>query len=234
MVILVCLAVVAVAAFALGGRESRAPSPAAAPAPRSIPVRAPSIPPRDPITQWRTDRDFSGAEYLTVGGGCFWCVEAVFDLVPGVIDAVSGYAGGTFPDPTYQAVLTGLTGHAEVVQIAFDPAVTSVEALLDVFWRAHDPTTPNRQGYDVGPMYRSIILYRDTAQERIARASLAAAERSQLYRDRIVTEVVPLEVFYPAEGYHQDYFAKNPLQAYCQLVIAPKLEELEAKGVIGL
>ena len=205
---------------AQGGRDSAA-------------ARSEQIPARDPRTQWRTDRDFTGAAYLTLGGGCFWCVEAVFDLVPGVIDVVSGYAGGHVANPRYEQVVGARTGHAEVVQIAFDPRETNIDALLDVFWRAHDPTTLNRQGADVGPMYRSIILYADETQRAAAEGSRDAAQAAGLYANRFVTEIVPLEVFYPAEGYHQDYFAKNPNEAYCRIVIAPKVDALLSDGVIG-
>lgn len=170
-------------------------------------------------------------ERLTLGGGCFWCLEAVLERVPGVHEVVSGYAGGHVPNPTYEQVCTKTTGHAEVVQILFDPVRTSVDTLLEVFWQAHDPTTPNRQGADVGPQYRSIILYADEEQKRLAEASMARANQ-QLYQGRIVTQLVPLETFYPAEDYHQDYFRKNPNQPYCQVVIRPKLQKLESKGTV--
>ena len=192
-----------------------------------------SIPPRDPETMWRTDRDFEGAAYLTLGGGCFWCVETVYDNVPGVIDAVSGYAGGSVPDPTYEQVVSGQTGHAEVVRIAYDPTVTDLEALLDVFWRAHNPTTPNRQGNDVGTQYRSIVLYESEAEKPVVVRSMQKINTLGLYGRPAVTEVEPLATFYPAEEYHQDYFAKNPAAGYCQYVIAPKLDTLFSQGVIG-
>lgn len=158
------------------------------------------------------------------GGGCFWCVEAVFERVPGVVDVVSGYAGGHVPHPTYEQIGTGRTGHAEVVRIEFDPKVTTYETLLAVFWRAHDPTTPNRQGADVGPQYRSIILTVDDAQRAAAEKSRAAAQAA--FAAPIVTEIVALDRFYEAEDYHQDYFARNPTAGYCVYVIAPKLRKL--------
>lgn len=166
-------------------------------------------------------------QFATLGGGCFWCVEATLELLPGVKSVVSGYAGGSKQNPTYEEVCTKTTGHAEVVQVEFDPAVISYEKLLETFWEVHDPTTPNRQGNDVGPQYRSIILYHDEAQRLAAEKSKAEAQKS-LARP-IVTEVVPLKKFYPAEGYHQDYFRKNPSQAYCQVVIRPKVNKLEKK-----
>ena len=164
----------------------------------------------------------------TLGGGCFWCVEAVYLRVGGVSKVVSGYAGGSAPDPTYEAICRGRTGHAEVVQVTFDAGAVSYAQLLDLFWRAHDPTTRNRQGHDVGPQYRSIILTHDHAQQCSAEASRDAAQAR--FRRPIVTEIVPLERFYPAEEYHQDYLARNPRAPYCRAVIAPKLSKLAAAG----
>lgn len=161
----------------------------------------------------------------TLGGGCFWCVEAVFQVLQGVEKVVSGYAGGEEKDPTYKQVSTGTTGHAEVVQITYDPAVISFEELLDVFWRTHDPTTLNRQGADVGPQYRSIILYHDEEQKAIAEKSRQEADMADLWPNPIVTEIAPLERFYPAEGYHQDFYRQNPSQPYCQMVINPKMQK---------
>jgi peptide-methionine (S)-S-oxide reductase len=161
----------------------------------------------------------------TLGGGCFWCLEAVFERVDGVASVVSGYAGGTTENPTYQEVCTGKTGHAEVVQIHFDPAKVSYEALLDLFWRAHDPTTLNRQGADVGTQYRSIILYHNEAQRAAAEQSRTTAQSR--FAAPIVTEIVPLRRFYPAENYHQDFYRNNRTHGYCRAVIAPKLEKLE-------
>jgi peptide-methionine (S)-S-oxide reductase len=174
-----------------------------------------------------TNTETNKIERATLGGGCFWCVEATLELLPGVKNVVSGYAGGHKENPTYEEVLTKTTGHAEVVQVEFDPAVVSYEKLLEAFWEVHDPTTLNRQGNDVGPQYRSIILYHNDAQKLAAEKS-KAAEQKKLSRP-IVTEIVPLKKFYEAEGYHQDYFRKNPNQAYCQVVIRPKVNKLEQK-----
>jgi len=165
-------------------------------------------------------------EIAVFGGGCFWCTEAVFDELRGVFSVMPGYAGGTVPDPTYDQVSSGETGHAEVVRLKFDPKVISYDDLLTVFFATHDPTTPNRQGNDVGPQYRSIILYTTETQKRDAEAFL-----SELNKDGApaVTEVAPLEQFYPAEEYHRDYYKNNSSQTYCQLVISPKLEKLKKR-----
>lgn len=170
------------------------------------------------------------AETAVFGGGCFWCVEAVFQWVDGVLKVESGYAGGHVPNPTYQQVLQKDTGHAEVVQITYDPKIVSYEQLLNVFWQAHDPTTLNRQGADVGPQYRSIILAKDEAQKAVAERSKANV--ADLFDDPIVTEIDVLETFYAAELYHQDYFRNNPNAGYCRFVIAPKLEKLKKADVI--
>lgn len=163
-------------------------------------------------------------EQITLAGGCFWCTESVFIRIPGVLKSVSGYANGTKAHPTYQDVCTGTTGHAEVVQITFDPAIISLPALLDLFFQAHDPTTLNRQGGDTGTQYRSGIYTSSETQKSVADAAVA---RAQTKWDRpIVTEVVALTAFWPAEDYHQDYFNKNPNQAYCRAVIPPKLKKL--------
>ena len=162
-------------------------------------------------------------EIATLAGGCFWCLEAVFDQLQGVEDVVSGYAGGHVPNPTYKHVCTGETGHAEVVQITFDPAVISYRDLLTVFFTIHDPTTLNRQGADVGTQYRSAIFTHSDEQERIAEAVIGEVAESGIWDEPIVTEVVPFEAFYPAEEYHQEYFANNPNQPYCRMVIAPKV-----------
>ena len=160
----------------------------------------------------------------TIGGGCFWCVEAVYKHLEGVRRVVSGYAGGQTPNPTYKEVCSGSTGHAEVTQIEFDPDVLDYRGLLDIFWKAHDPTTPNRQGADSGTQYRSIILYHDEEQHTIAIESRDAAQKA--IRRPIVTEIVPLQTFYPAEDYHQDYYDSNPTAAYCSFVIRPKLKKM--------
>jgi len=170
-------------------------------------------------------------EIADLGGGCFWCMEAVFERLPGVISVTSGFAGGTTADPTYRQVCTETTGHAEVTEIEFDPAKISYARLLEVFWQAHDPTTLNRQGADEGTSYRSIILYRGEQQKLIAEKSKEEAQKN--FRDPIVTEIVPLKKFYKAEEYHQHYYDQNSSQGYCQVVIAPKLHKLESKKVIA-
>lgn len=162
-------------------------------------------------------------ELATFGGGCFWCLEAVYEQLKGVERVVSGYAGGHVPNPTYEQVCSGATGHAEVVQITFDPAAIAYADLLDVFFTIHDPTTLNRQGADVGTQYRSVIFTHSAAQQAAATQAIQALSAAGLWRDPIVTEVVPLAVFYPAEDYHQQYFRRNPAQGYCQFVIAPKV-----------
>lgn len=166
---------------------------------------------------------------IVLGGGCFWCIEAVFDRVKGVESAVSGYAGGSLEDPSYEQVCSGKTGHAEVTEITFDPAVIKLEDLLHIFFTVHDPTTLNRQGNDVGTQYRSIILYSDTEQKDVAEKVIKEIENEKIYDGPIVTELLPLEKFYPAEQYHQRYFEKNPDAAYCQIVIAPKVSKFRAK-----
>lgn len=163
------------------------------------------------------------SEYLVLGGGCFWCTEAAYELVPGVKSVVSGYAGGHVANPSYEQVCSHDTGHAEVVRVEYDPAVASLDSLLAFFWTIHDPTSLNRQGADEGPQYRSIILYADAAQKAAAEKSKAAAQAR--FSEPIVTEIVPLKAFYPAEEYHQDYFRKNPNQGYCRLVIKPKIDK---------
>jgi peptide-methionine (S)-S-oxide reductase len=162
-------------------------------------------------------------EIATLGGGCFWCLEAVYKELKGVERVVSGYAGGEVANPTYEQVCGGRTGHAEVVQITYEPSVVSFRDLLDVFFTIHDPTTRDRQGADVGPQYRSVILYHDAAQKAEAEQAIADLEKKRLWRAPIVTELAPLETFYPAEAYHQDYFENNLRQRYCQIIIAPKV-----------
>jgi peptide-methionine (S)-S-oxide reductase len=168
----------------------------------------------------------SGNASIVLGGGCFWCVEALYETLEGVTSVESGYAGGHDPDPTYEEVCSGSTGHAEVVKVAFDPARIRLESILDFFWEAHDPTTLNRQGADVGTQYRSIILTTSEAQRAAAEASKAAAQKR--FAKPIVTEIKSLETFHKAEKYHQDYFKNNPNAPYCQYVIAPKLKKLES------
>jgi peptide-methionine (S)-S-oxide reductase len=158
-----------------------------------------------------------------IGGGCFWCLEAVYEDVPGVLDVTSGYAGGAVQDPSYQQVITGRTGHAEVVRITYDPEQIDFDKLLEIFWVIHDPTTADRQGNDVGNQYRSIILFQGEEQERAARASIAREEAAGTYRGAFTTQVAPLQRFWPAEDYHQDYFRNNPDKPYCAFVVAPKV-----------
>ena len=164
-------------------------------------------------------------EVATLGGGCFWCLEALYQQMIGVQKVVSGYAGGHIDNPTYRQICTGRTGHAEVTQITFDPDVISYEEMLDIFWRIHDPTTLNRQGADVGPQYRSIILFHNEEQREIAERSKAETDASNLYRNPIVTQIAPLSKFYKAEAYHQNYYRSNPNQGYCRFVIDPKVRK---------
>jgi peptide-methionine (S)-S-oxide reductase len=168
-------------------------------------------------------------EIATLGGGCFWCLEAVYDDLIGVESVVSGYSGGHVPNPTYEQVCGKRTGHAEVVQVTFDPAVISFREVLEVFFTIHDPTTPNRQGNDVGPQYRSAIFYHDAAQKETAEAIIAEFNAAKLWPDPIVTEVTPFDVFYRAEAYHQNYFQNNPYQPYCMFVVAPKVTKFRKK-----
>ncbi|CDM64602.1 peptide-methionine (S)-S-oxide reductase MsrA [Pyrinomonas methylaliphatogenes] len=168
-------------------------------------------------------------ELATLAGGCFWCLEAVFSEVRGVERVISGYTGGHVPNPTYQQVCTGMTGHAEAVQITFDPQQISYKELLEIFFAIHDPTTLNRQGADIGTQYRSAIFYHSPEQREIAEEMIAALERAQVWDRPIVTEIAPAAAFYPAEDYHQGYFRKNPDQPYCQVVVAPKVAKLRAK-----
>lgn len=170
-----------------------------------------------------TSHGNSSREIATLGGGCFWCLEAVYDELQGVTDVVSGYAGGQTPRPTYQQVCSGRTGHAEVVQVAFDPAVIGFREILQVFFTIHDPTTLNRQGADVGTQYRSAIFYHTPEQKAIAEQVIREITEAGIWGQPIVTEVAPLAAFYPAEDYHQEYFRRNPYQGYCQVVIAPKV-----------
>lgn len=164
-------------------------------------------------------------EQATFGSGCFWCTEAVFKELKGVHSAVSGYSGGHVDNPTYDEVCTGTTGHAEVVQVSYDPDEISYDELLEVFWRTHDPTTLNRQGGDVGTQYRSVVFYHDEGQKKLAEKYKKQLDESKAFARPIVTQIAPLEKFYPAEGYHQDYYELNPRQRYCQLVIQPKMEK---------
>jgi len=168
----------------------------------------------------------SRTEIATFGGGCFWCVEAIFERVAGVLSAMSGYQNGDTVSPTYAEVCTGRSGHAEVVRLEFDPAQVTYDELLDIFWQAHDPTTLNCQGPDAGTQYRSAILYHSDEQKREAEASKKALDDSGTFQDPVVTEIAEAGVFYPAEDYHQDYFRANGGAPYCQFVIRPKLKKL--------
>ncbi|HET8631675.1 MAG TPA: peptide-methionine (S)-S-oxide reductase MsrA [Thermomicrobiales bacterium] len=162
-------------------------------------------------------------EVATFGGGCFWCLEPIFADLKGVERVEPGYAGGAVANPSYQQVCTGTTGHAEVAQITYDPRTISYQDLLDVFFAIHDPTTVDRQGHDVGPQYRSLILYHDPEQRAAAEGTIARLNAERIWDAPIVTQIEPYTVFYPAEEYHRDYFARNPQQPYCQIVIAPKV-----------
>jgi peptide-methionine (S)-S-oxide reductase len=173
-------------------------------------------------------------ELATLGGGCFWCLEAVFQDLKGVERVVSGYAGGSVPNPSYEDVCTGRTGHAEVVQVTFDPAVLSYRDLLQIFFGIHDPTTLNRQGPDVGTQYRSAIFHHGPEQERVAREVIADLERRGIWDSPIVTEVTAAPPFYPAEQYHQEYFRRNPGQGYCRVVIAPKVAKFRKEHLARL
>ncbi len=168
-------------------------------------------------------------ETTTLGGGCFWCLEAVYDQLRGVTDVVSGYTGGRTPNPSYEAICTGRTGHAEVVQVRFDTEVIGFEDILHVFFTIHDPTTLNRQGNDVGTQYRSAIYYHSPEQKQTAEAVIAQMTAEQVWPRPIVTEVTPLDRFYPAEDYHQEYFVKHPNAGYCQVVVAPKVAKFRQK-----
>jgi peptide-methionine (S)-S-oxide reductase len=164
-----------------------------------------------------------GSEVATLAGGCFWCLEAVFDDLKGVTDVVSGYAGGTVRNPSYEAVCTGRTGHAEVIQIKFDPSAVSFHDILNVFFTIHDPTTLNRQGNDVGTQYRSAIYYHSAEQKAVAEQTIAEFNAAHVWNAPIVTEVKPIDTFYAAEEYHQEYYKNHPDQGYCRIVIAPKV-----------
>lgn len=173
-------------------------------------------------------------ETAVLAGGCFWCLEAVYTELRGVERVISGYAGGNVPNPTYEQVCSGRTGHAEVVQVTFDPSVITYRELLEVFFTIHDPTTLNRQGADVGTQYRSAIFFISPEQERIAREVIAETEASGIWHAPVVTQVQALDRFYPAEGYHQNYFERNPYQPYCQIVIAPKVAKVRERYLARL
>jgi peptide-methionine (S)-S-oxide reductase len=168
-----------------------------------------------------------GKDIILLGGGCFWCTEAVFQRLDGVEAVISGYAGGIVENPTYRQICTGTTGHAEVIQVIFDPKKISLATILEVFWATHDPTTLNRQGADVGPQYRSAVFFMDSKQEELAQLMKNELDQSRVLDSPIVTEITPFSNFYPAENYHQDYFNLNGMQPYCQFVVRPKVEKLK-------
>jgi peptide-methionine (S)-S-oxide reductase len=176
----------------------------------------------------------NGYEVATLGGGCFWCLEAVYEQLQGIERVESGYSGGTVRNPSYRQVTTGTTGHAEVVQLTFDPRVTTFREILEVFFTIHDPTTLNRQGADVGPQYRSAIFYRDEDQKAVAEDIIREMEAAGMWNDPVVTEVTPFSAFYKAEDYHQEYYRRNRGQPYCQVVIAPKVAKFRQKYLAKL
>lgn len=181
------------------------------------------------IMNQTNDRTSKDTQVATLGGGCFWCLEPLYADLQGVKDVVVGYSGGSVPDPSYEQVCTGRTGHAEVVQVTFDPETVSFREILEVFFAIHDPTTPNRQGADVGPQYRSAIFYHDDDQRRVAEEVIQELEEEDIWGKPIVTEVSPIKEFYEAEEYHQEYYQKNPNQGYCRVVIAPKVSKFRQK-----
>ena len=166
-------------------------------------------------------------EIATFGSGCFWCTEAIFDMIDGVLKVEPGFSGGTTANPTYNQVITGATGHAEVTQITYDPSKVTFQSLLEVFWKTHDPTTLNRQGADVGTQYRSVIFYHNEQQEMLANKYLKELQEAGIWENPIVTEIAPFVVFYPAEDYHNDYYKNNPTNSYCNFVITPKIKKFE-------
>jgi peptide-methionine (S)-S-oxide reductase len=176
-----------------------------------------------------TNEMHDNLEVATLAGGCFWCLEAVYDELNGVVDVVSGYSGGNTPNPSYEAVCTGQTGHAETVQLIFDPNVVTYQELLEVFFTIHDPTTLNRQGADVGTQYRSAIFYHTPEQKATAERVISELEHEKIWGKPIVTELTPFSTFYPAEAYHQEYFKRNPYQGYCMAIIAPKVAKFRSK-----
>lgn len=220
-------AVVAVAAIAVVGTYVLPNVFAGSPAVTNSTDRSQSL--SSASTNTNTDQ----LEHATFGSGCFWCSEAVFDELKGVQSVVSGYSGGNVANPTYEQVCTGLTGHAEVIDVTFDPAVISYPQLLEVFWKTHDPTTLNRQGNDTGTQYRSVIFYHNDEQRKLAEHFKAELDKSGAYNGPIVTEIAPFTKFYPAEKYHQDYYALNPGQGYCAVVIRPKVDKFR-KAFAGL
>lgn len=208
-----------------GVQDADRGAPAADLRPDAVRVRA------EPIEEPRGTKMSERREVATLAGGCFWCLEAVYDDLRGVTDVVSGYAGGAVPDPGYEAVCSGTTGHAEVVRVTFDPEEVSLRDILRVFFTIHDPTTLNRQGSDVGTQYRSAVFPHSPEQEAATREVIAELEREGVWDRPIVTTVEPLGEFYPAEPYHQEYFRRNPYQSYCQVVVAPKVAKFRKQYV---
>ena len=198
-----------------------------------MPLRAAGVPAKTGRNGKGMTNNGEKTEIATVGGGCFWCIEAIFQRIKGVRSVTSGYAGGRVSDPTYKQVCSGKTGHAEVVRIEFDPAVVSYDSLLDTFFDVHDPTTLNRQGADVGTQYRSVIIAHSDAQRKAALKKKAELNASSKYRGRIVTQIATAGRFYSAEAYHQDYFRDNPNAPYCRAVIRPKVEKFEKERKSG-
>jgi len=178
---------------------------------------------------WKAREEQVMKETTTLGGGCFWCLEAVYDQMEGVEDVVSGYAGGAMANPSYEQVCSGSTGHAEVIQVVFNPDVIGYKEILEVFFTIHDPTTLNRQGADVGTQYRSVIFTHSDEQKKVAEQVIREISEAGIWGKPIVTEIAPLEAFYPAEAYHQEYFARNPYQGYCIAVVAPKVNKFRQK-----
>ena len=174
----------------------------------------------------KSEEKLNQIEIATLGAGCFWCVEAVFERIDGVLDVVSGYTGGKTKNPSYKEVISGKTGHVETAQISFDKTKISYDQILEIFWLSHDPTTPNRQGNDVGTQYRSVIFFHDLNQKIIAEKSLKEKSDSRVFKNKIITTIEKLDIFYEAENYHQDYFNNNPNAPYCQYIILPKLKKL--------
>ncbi len=179
------------------------------------------------LSGFSQNKKASNLEIITLGGGCYWCVEAVYENLDGVKSVVSGFSGGNVPNPTYEEVCTGETGHAEVVQITYDKNVTDINEIFKVFFTVHDPTTLNRQGADIGTQYRSVIFYKNDEQRKAAQSIIAELNKAKVYSNPIVTKVEPFKVFYKAEDYHQNYYANNKNQPYCKMVIQPKIEKFE-------
>jgi methionine-S-sulfoxide reductase len=221
--ILAAIAVIAIASVAAGGYFAAKASERARQR-AQIKNDGPTKPPVA-IEMSTASADPAKLETITLGSGCFWCTEAMFQNLRGVKSAVSGYSGGKAPNPSYEQVCAGNTGHAEVVQVTFDPSTISLDDILRVFWRTHDPTTLNRQGHDVGTQYRSAVFYHNEEQRKIAEAYKAQLDKSAAFGAPIVTEITPFDKFYPAEDYHQKYYDLNPNQGYCRMVISPKVEK---------